>query len=49
MLQDQYYNMHEVLKDRMEILELAEAGHEGGGHCRPHPFSHPGRDRRTAS
>lgn len=23
-LQDQYYNMHEVLKDHMEILELAE-------------------------
>ena len=29
--QDQYYNMYEVLKDHMEIVELAEAAMKGAG------------------
>ena len=34
-LQDQYYNMHEVLKDHMEILELAEQAMKAAGIAAP--------------
>lgn len=34
-LQDQYYNMHEVLKDHMEILELAEQAMRAAGIAAP--------------
>lgn len=33
--QDQYYNMYEVLKDHMEIVELAEAAMKGAGIAEP--------------
>lgn len=33
--QDQYYNMYEVLKDHMEIVELAEAAMKGAGIANP--------------
>ena len=33
--QDQYYNMNEVLKDHMEIVELAEAAMKGAGIANP--------------
>ena len=33
--QDQYYNMDEVLKDHMEIVELAEAAMKGAGIAEP--------------
>lgn len=33
--QDQYYNMYEVLKDHMEIVELAEAAMKGAGIATP--------------
>ena len=32
---DQYYNMYEVLKDHMEIVELAEAAMKGAGIAEP--------------
>ena len=34
-IQDQYYNMYEVLKDHMEIVELAEAAMKGAGIATP--------------
>ena len=34
-LQDQYYNMHEVLKDHMEILKLAEQAMKAAGIAAP--------------
>ena len=33
--QDQYYNMYEILKDHMEIVELAEAAMKGAGIANP--------------
>ena len=45
-MEDQYYNMYEVLKDRMEIVRLAEEAMKGRGDSQSHPLSHPGRYRR---
>lgn len=45
--QDQYYNMYEVLKDHMEIVELAEAAMKGAGIANP-TTPHPAAARTAA-
>ena len=47
-LQDQYYNMHEVLKDHMEILELAEQAMKAAGIAAP-PIRPSGAGQMEAS
>ena len=40
-VRDQYYNMYEILKDHMEVVELAQAAMVAAGI--PHPTHHPVR------